>query len=357
MLEIKILNTFSKRKISKRKKKHLSIFESSLRVNDDGDKICPICNKKVNSFCGSHSLPKFVLKHLADNGIIKTGKSFQSGTYKTIFGINNTLIFNSICRECDNSFFQDYENENAFNTKITDVAINEIALKNYFRYLYKQQREVIRFSKLVKQEKYEDKKAIYLNQLFLSKANVEETMNKIDKSIKDKNKHNYYVIDEIDLDYRTELAYQGFITPIYGFDGLINNIYDYNLNNKIYQLGLCVFPHKNGTKIILFCEEGATKLKFFYRKYRMLALEQKLYVINYMLLLFEEDWVINGSFKAKLNIDTLLLINQRDVVCQATNNPFELLDNLSLVESTKDTFSLKTEGNIYNFLANNSSKN
>ncbi len=358
MLDVKIINTFSKRKVGKRKKKQLSIFESGLKVNDSGgDKICPICKKKVSGFCKSHSLPKFVLKHLADNGNIKIGKSFQSGTYKNLFGGSNTLIFNSICRECDSSFFQDYENEDIFRNKMSDVAINEIAIKSYFRYLYRQQKEVVRFRKLIEKEKHEDARSFYLNQLFLAKTNVEDTLNKLDKCLKEKNKHNYYVIDEIDLNYQTELAYQGFVTPVYGFDELINNVYDYNLKNKIYQLGVCVFPHKNGTKILLFCEEGATKLKYFYKKYRTLNLNQKLYVINYMLLLFEEEWAVNGLFKTKLNKDTLLLINQRDVVYQITDNPFELLDASSMVESTKETFSLKTGGNIYNFLANHNSDN
>lgn len=186
--------------------------------------------------------------------------------------------------------------------------------------------------------------------MFLSKQNVVDTNEQLQKYKRKKNEHIFYVIDEIDLDYPTEIAYQGFVTLVYGFDGLINNIYDYEASKKMQQLSICVIPHSKGTKIVLYCEEGLSKLKQFYKKYRTLNLDEKLYVINYILLLYEEEWIVGASFNKKLNKETLMLINQHDTVFQDINSPYGLLEAKELIEEVKETFQLKTSGNIYNFL-------
>ena len=37
---------------------------------------CLICKKKITSFCNSHSLPQFVLKKIANNGMIYNSNIF-----------------------------------------------------------------------------------------------------------------------------------------------------------------------------------------------------------------------------------------------------------------------------------------
>ena len=67
---------------------------------------CLICGKELNSFCNSHSLPKFVLKQIADNGKILTGHAFSSHPINDEFGVNNALTFQLICDECDIHIFK-----------------------------------------------------------------------------------------------------------------------------------------------------------------------------------------------------------------------------------------------------------
>jgi len=347
---IGLINTYSKKELTKRQIIRASKFESEINVFEGAtSKKCLICGKDIKGFCKSHSLPEFVLKNISSNGMVKTGKSFQSDSHLDKTGIGNTLTFYCVCCKCDREFFQNYEHEEVFFAKLTDVAVNEIAVKNYLRYLYKQQREKCRYKKLLKESKGLEESQFCSNQLFLAEMNIDDTKKKIDKTIKGKHKHLFYVIDEIDLDYRVKLAYQGFVTISYGFDGVVNNIYNYNLVNKIQQLGICIFPNSKGTKILLFCEEGSTKLKSFYRTYKTLSLEQKLYVLNYILLLYEEEWVISGEFDKKLNKETLILINQRVDTIQEMDKPLTIDDNL-LIEAIRDVYELKTEGNIFNFL-------
>ena len=351
MNNIGAINIYFNKKLSAEEKIRISKLYSCLDIFDEKDKKCMLCGERVNGFCKSHSLPKFVLKTCSSNGKIRIGKTFQNDSYNDVSGIGNTLIFTSICDKCDNTFFQDYEHERVFFDKLSDTSINEIAIKNYLRYLHKQKIETAKFEKLLKLDvKHYEEKQFYENQLFLCKQNVIDINKKLLIFKNRKVEHNFYIIDEIDLDYSTEIAYQGFVTLTYGFDGLINNIYDYNLLTKMQQLGICIIPHSKGTKILLFCEEGLSRMKLFYKTFRKLSLDEKLYVLNYILLLYDEEWVVDASFNKKLNKETLMLINQHDTVFQEAYYQHELIETDKLIKVIKDIFELETSGNIYNFL-------
>ena len=355
MAETRIFNTYTKRRMKKSDKKKASLFLSSLKTPRDGlSKKCPICKRVVSSFCKSHSLPRFVLKNISPSGKILTGVSFRSDDFKGSTGVNNTLTFSSICRECDGKYFQEYENEKVFFDKLSDIAINEIAVKNHLRYAYKQEQQMIFLKAHFKKvDKYPPEFIAFLeNRLFLTELALKDTNNLVIKLLNKKDAKNFYVIDEIDLDYKTQIAYQGFVTLRYGFDNLIvNDTYNYDPKYKIQHLGICIIPHSKGTKILLFCEDGATRMKYFYKKYKTLALDEKLYVINYILLMCEEEWVLDAEFdKKKLNKDTLILINQRDDVSSYLYSEEELKNYKIPERLLIDTFQLKTEGNIYNFL-------
>lgn len=347
-----IINTFSKRSLSQEEKIKISKFYSELDVDGEKEKICLLCGEKINGFCKSHSLPKFVLKNHSSNGKLKTGKVFQSDSFKDNYGIENTLVFRCICDKCDSSYFQEYEKDEAFKKKLSDVTINEIAVKNYLQYVYKQRVEIVKNEKRLSNAiDSEEERQFYENQLFLAKLNLIDVMAKIKKYKNRKNEHNFYVIDEINLDYHTEIAYQGFITIVYGLDGkVINNIYDYDSFYKIQELGLSVIPHSSGTKIILFCEEGSTRLRSFYKPYKKLNIQQKLYLINYLLLLYEEEWTIDDAKRLNLNKETLRLINQHDTIIQSSDYFGDLVTGKEIIENAKIFFKLQTNGNIYNFL-------
>ncbi|MBQ7617167.1 hypothetical protein IJS64_04300 [bacterium] len=353
--KIGLINTYSRFRINKKEKESISRFESTINVYKKGTKLkCLICGKEVTSFCKSHSLPQFVLKTVSTTGLLKTGLNLQSNSSKDKVGIKNCLTFYDICSECDGSYFQNYEHESTFYGAITDEALNEIATKNYLKYYFKQLKELNRNIEYRNRMKSDlEMTQFFNNQIELNNFNIRDTKKKIEEIIKNKKKHNYFIIDEIDLSYSTMLAYQGFVTLTYGFDGLINNIYNYNEWYHIRQLGLCVFPHSKGTKIILFCEEGATKLKYFYKTFRNLPLKKKLYVINYILLLYEEEWAIDYDFNKRLNKETKLLINQHDTAVQELKYGSLPVNENDLIKSVKPYFELKTEGNIFNFLEEN----
>lgn len=358
MLDIEFRNLLTNRKITDKERIELSTLLSSIKkdIKPDLD-ACVICGKKVTSFCKSHSIPSYILKGIANNGEITIGRDFVSPN-KEKNGIRNTLLFSCICNDCDNTYFQEYENDSLVNNKVTDIIINEIAIKNYLRHYYKRLEEQKLYELLIKKnnesmypDPYFDQ--MFSNRLLTTRLDINDALNRINKSIKRKIEKLFYLIDEIDLDYQTEIAYQGGIALSEGFDGRVNELDNYDPRYKIEQLYLCVFPHNQKTKILVFCEDGATRLRCFYKKYKKLDLDSKLYVLNYLLLLYDEEWCVSGDFdKQRLNEETMKLIGLTTDISVEGNNINEYFEQGASIisEKKKELFKIQTSGDIYNFL-------
>lgn len=72
---------------------------------------CFICHKKCNSFCNSHTIPRFVLKNIEEEGmVLRSVLNNDLPKYKKPFGLNKAEMFNLICNDCDKLSFSDYEN-------------------------------------------------------------------------------------------------------------------------------------------------------------------------------------------------------------------------------------------------------
>lgn len=347
--KIDIKNTYSDKELTKNEfvKLQQTISQLFKESHKDFDK-CLICGKDMKKPCDSHSLPKFILKQVASNGLIRCGNYFM-WTKDHEKGVNNALLFRDICEECDSAFFQEYENPTYIEEKFSITAINEIAAKNLLRAIYKRTQERELFCNQYKKHHG----PALANKILICDLDINSAKATLSKIIKHKQEKHYYIIDEFSLPYQTLLAFQGFVALTKGFDGLINNIYNFDPRYRIEELGICVFPYKGKTKIVLFCLDSCTRMKLFYKKYRMLNLDEKLYVINYIILLYTEEWVVPASFNEKqLNKETLLLINQ-------TTDVYGMMSSLLMTEEEihKEElkqldlkFSLQTSGNIYNFL-------
>lgn len=77
--------------------------------------VCIICGKPQTSFCNSHSVPQMVLKSIADDGIVLHASAtmgFDEEIIDIENGVKKSGTFNYICKSCDGTIFQDYENLN-----------------------------------------------------------------------------------------------------------------------------------------------------------------------------------------------------------------------------------------------------
>ena len=72
------------------------------------------------------------LREIASNGIVLHASAAIGLDFEIIDlekGVNNSGTFNYICRDCDGTFFQDYENPNNLKLLPTDKMLAEIAVK------------------------------------------------------------------------------------------------------------------------------------------------------------------------------------------------------------------------------------
>ena len=104
---------------------------------------CRLCGQKTEGFCNSHTVPQFILKELAQNGKVLQASLFFGIEHVDIEkGISNSGTFHIICRNCDNSRFTAYENEQALLNKPSEKMLAQIELKNTLMQLSKRREEV-----------------------------------------------------------------------------------------------------------------------------------------------------------------------------------------------------------------------
>lgn len=315
-------------------RKIISSIEKDARSKSKPKK-CILCGEEQTSFCNSHTIPEFVLKTIGRDGYFCTGASLSINvSNKETVGLKNTITFNIICDKCDNELFQKYENPDEYDNRINNEILSEIALKNYLRTYSKRLIEKEIYTFLSKEGNIVDTKLVAID------LDINEAIQHIEYA---KKKKLFYKIDEIDLDYRVPFAYQGEIYLTNGFDDkIINDIYLMDKKYKMQGLHICVFPLETKTKIILFIKDGDQRYRDFYKYYRKLSLEEKLYVINYMILIYEEDWVINPNYSFVINDMTT-----KDIIATYSEGFSDYY--FSLYDTIKD-YRLYSKGNVYNFL-------
>lgn len=331
-------------------------------------KVCMICGKKITGkLCVSHSIPQFVLKNIASNGELLTGINIHNWDCKKS-GILNAFTFSLICPDCDGKKFCDYEKVDFSSSMINQKALREIALKNYLRMYYKSD-EVFNYCEGLGEDIFGED-----NKRFLGYTMITELFNTCCylKMINDVDKTNFYLIDYIELPYRTSVAFQSFVAVKVGFDGeLINGLgkyehrmideleykYDNVINSLIKEnynhLHICVYPLEEKTQILLFIKDGNIKYRKFYKHFRKLNLQKKLYVINYILLQYSEEFAVNPLIYSKIK-----LTDETKKVLKLTTNYSSLTKPIIgdldydpiLLKKTIENFTLKEEGNINNFL-------
>lgn len=94
---------------------------------------CILCGNTQTRFCNSHSVPQLALRPIADNGMVlhaSAAMGFDEEIVDIENGVNKSGTFNYICRSCDGTFFQDYENEANLIKNPTDKMLAEIAVKD-----------------------------------------------------------------------------------------------------------------------------------------------------------------------------------------------------------------------------------
>ncbi len=160
-------------------------------------------------------------------------------------------------------------------------------------------------------------------------------------------KGQYYQFYYEKLDYVVPLAFQGNISLVVDLDGtIVNNIYNEDINYKIQDLHICIFPLKESTVATMFIDSNNKRYRNFYKKFNKLTHEDKLALVNYMIFLYSED-----VFLSK-NIPEYVLKNDKLIeVAQQSSMAFISTPLVDAIEESKKVYDLSKRNEIPNLLS------
>ena len=268
---------------------------------------CQICRKVNIKFCNSHTIPRFILKNIAENGrLYNTQILKEIPLIQQENGIGNTQIFKSICSECDSKIFHEYETPENWLRIPNDNMLSQIALKCHLYYQYKLTRDL-------KTIEYSNKMFSESHKLKINKSPFYD----ISKTWKMDKKYHVRMVQKIyndicqrkflyNLGYYKKLPY---VIPIV-FQGtfaiyfdLINRKLNNPFSSKINGLSnvyLCLYPFQDSSIIVIFYEKNNTKYDKFFNDLNKLDLDEQLSIINFLIFAYSEDIFISKNIDKRI---------------------------------------------------------
>lgn len=298
------------------KKREIEISKRSREIKNEAlaniklDR-CLICEKDSSSFCNSHSIPRFILANIAEDGIVYTpeeakngGKIIHKNVYESIVGINKAKVFRNICNECDNDIFNLVEDKTVLEKEFTDKEYTLYTLKILLHDIY------IKFftSELFTLGKRQQgiARAIKIPWLLDVQDMLKEKEEYVSAIKVGKNIRNNIILDTI-INKKTKFACITKVTLNFSYTGKkLYNLTDYQM--RFGHIYILVLPY----------DECHTKVCMYYRrKYKIynevkdefnkFTLEEKLQAISNLIIMHTEDFVCNYEVIEKLkDIRTIL---------------------------------------------------
>lgn len=316
---------------------------------------CLICGQKL-PFCNSHTVPKFCLKNIADNGKVNLFNALiGTELLPADSGIKSTGTFHIICHQCDNTIFQDYENPQAYYNTPSNMLLNQIALKNVIRDIYKHETE-LGMIRNVKEMIHQKAPLIaimaddYFDSLIKARARDIKECYDIFYVVKENlniESPNIHIVSFDKLNYIVPIAFQGMVALITGVSGeIINNQYDYNPEYSVEYLHLVIFPLKSSSVIITFSDDNNSRLLTFENELKNMSIARRLEIINRIVFWYAEDYFF--SPKLPTEITSKLEQAARQMQDLVSLNPEE-----SLKKAVKD-YDLRRDTCLPNLLSQES---
>ena len=290
---------------------NIEIYKEISKIKKEANKYtkgtnCALCGKSCTSFCNSHTIPRFVIKNIAENGKVynpsMTMDNFDLRTRLNVFksnpGIEETLTFDSICRECDNEVFSCVENEEILEKEFDAKVLNLYALKILLHSQYAK----IRDANLVNVggEKHNMSDIVNLISMPWVFDMLESTREIEDYKSAMKN-HTYIrykvIIDKI-IDKKTNFCCTTELTlPFSYFGKKINDLC--NIENYATRFGgiyTLVLPMKNNkTRVVMYYRRKYSSYDVVREEFLNMSLEEQLQAISNLLLIYTEEFVYNDN--------------------------------------------------------------
>lgn len=295
-------------------RKQMNQMLSEARKNAKQTK-CILCGNTQTSFCNSHSVPQLALRPIADNGMVlhaSAAMGFDEEIVDIENGVNKSGTFNYICRNCDGTFFQDYESEANLIKNPTDKMLAEIAVKDMLLLMSKRATEKelakIQQKKFSCFENVED--LIGLKELDADEFEEEMLFH---KGIADRNETGgYQILFWKVLPYVIPIAAQSAIAlPVDMGGKKVNDVYDYDPNIRMQYMHLCFFPLKNQSVVLAFYHKRDKLYRSLRHQINSSSEDKILRYLNYLLFAHTENYFISKSVKQEIeNNDSLQKLSQ-----------------------------------------------
>ena len=314
-------------------KKIIEEERRNARMSSKGNR-CYLCNKRVDSFCKSHTIPQFCLRNISDDGkLYNFNKFIDNKILHDKDGVNKIETFSLICRDCDSKYFNDYESENKI-TNPSERTYHQIAIKNIMLMLYKRRYEKCLYKKL--NEDCGNEQYFLLNKIKILKLDILEYKKQLKTYIRNNKKEpvpeQFNKVVFMILPYVVPLSFQGIIAPVMGFDReIINDLNNTNKKYKIEILHAGIFPLESKSVILLFTDRRYRRCRKFINKIKGMSRIEQLNIINKLIFLYNEEIYLSPK-------------------CQIFNKEedFEKLKNIARINPTTFWGENKEEVNLNN---------
>lgn len=332
----------------KKIQKEINDMLSEARQNAKPEK-CILCGEAQTSFCNSHSVPKMSLKAIADNGMLLHATAAIGLNMEVVHledGVNRSGTFNYICRKCDSSFFQDYENPNLLIAFPSDKMLAKIAVKNFLLQLSK--RAVERQLIPIQQRKFNlfsnPQDNLDLNTLDFDEYETEVYFH---KRIADQNETGgYQLLCWEVLPYRVPIATQSAIALSKDMGGaVVNNIYDYRNTTRMQYLHIGVFPLKQQSVILVFYHKRDKLYRNLRHQFNSSSKEKVFQFLNYLIFGYTENFFISPKLREEIEA------NQKLQMLCCENNELPEFGFLSVGNNFGLDYTPITPEEIPNFLS------
>ena len=257
---------------------------------------CFFCGK-AKEIINSHSVPRAVLKRIAEEGWILKHEALMNPTVRAERGdgINKAGSFWMLCEECDTKYFKHYENCEFGIEMPSQQILSEIALKNYLYQLSESRIEKETFRLLY--EKYSGEE-FFKNRMNVVDADIRHFSKKTEhyRKLVQKGVQNieFEIMFYSLLPYRTQIAVQGQIPLAYDMTGqIINDNFDYF--TQTHSMHVAVFPQMKNTAVIVFCEKGDNKYRRLCHQMKTSSHENNLIYINYIIFEYTDNVYISKT--------------------------------------------------------------
>lgn len=329
-------------------KKEFGRIMAQTRKRSKGDK-CLHCNEEKSSFCNSHSVPAFCLRNISTNGSVYYSNTLISmPLLDEDKGVRNAGTFQIICKECDNTIFQEYENPDNYEKEVTPKMLAQIAMKNYLRHIGNRLNEHTMYEIIAEKNPLASDFVRRMHDIQDKDLDgYKRDYEKAKRLSKKDWKGEYYQFYHEKLDYVVPIAFQGSIAIVTDLDGqIINDIYCKDDSYRIQNLHICIFPLKDTSVVMMFIDSNDKRYRNFYRKFNKLSHYDKLALVNYIIFLYSEDVFLSKEIPEEILKDEKLV-----EISQQSSLVFSMNPASSEIDEAKKIYDLSKRSKIPNLLS------